>query len=214
MSRLITLLLLLVVTGGPATAGSVYKCSGTSGQVTYQDAPCARAQRQQTLQLSNDASALAPSTATASTPASTPATDEHTEAAPAVPSVPLIPLYQCAHAVDGKLYVSSNGHPQPFLAPLGMLGALPTSLSQAYGQPGGAGISAPEANRGRVTSGLVASNYVWVQDQCRPLSVPEICHELRDEYEQNARQLQRAFQSDQPPLQRRDSELQAQLTNC
>ena len=118
------------------------------------------------------------------------------------------------HAVDGSTYVGSNAHPQPFLAPLGMLGALPTSLSQAYGQPGGAGISAPEANHGRVSSELVASNYVWVQDQCRPLSVPEMCHELRDEYEQNARRLQRAFQSDQPPLQRRDSELHAQLTNC
>jgi hypothetical protein len=214
MSRLITLLLLLVVTGGPAIAGTVYKCSGAGGQVTYQDAPCAKTQQQQTLQLSNDTSVPVPSSAAASAPVSTPAIDEHTSAPPLVPDVPLPQLYQCMHAVDGSAYVSSNGHPQPFLAPLGMLGALPTSLAQAYGQPGGAGISAPEANRGRVTSGLVASNYVWVQDQCRPLSVPEICHELRDEYEQNARQLQRAFQSDQPPLQRRDSELHAQLTNC
>ena len=214
MPRLITLLLLLVVTGGPATAGTVYKCSGTGGQVTYQDAPCAKTQQQQTLQLSNDSSAPLPSTSAASAPASTTPMDERTPAPPVVPSAPLIQLYQCMHAVDGKVYISSNGHPQPFLAPLGMLGALPTSLSQAYGQPGGAGISAPEANHGRVGAGLVASNYVWVQDQCRPLSVPEICHELRDEYEQNASKLQRAFQSDQPPLQRRDSELQAQLTNC
>jgi hypothetical protein len=143
-----------------------------------------------------------------------PAVADEVPATPAPPSVPLVQLYRCMHAVDGSTYVSSNGHPQPFLAPLGMLGTLPTSLSQAYGQPGGAGISAPEANRGRVSSGLVAGSYVQVQDQCRPLSVPEICHELRDEYEQNARQLRRAFKSDQPPLQRRDSELHAQLTNC
>lgn len=214
MSRLITLLLLLVVTGGPAFAGTVYKCSGAGGQVTYQDAPCARAQQQQTLQLPNDTSVPMPPTAAVSASAGTAVTDQHISAPPFVPSAPLPQLYQCMHAVDGNTYISSNGHPQPFLAPLGMLGALPTSLAQSYGQPGGAGISAPEANRGRITSGLVADNYVWVQDQCRPLSVPEICHELRDEYEQNARQLQRAFQSDQPPLQRRDSELQAQLTNC
>jgi hypothetical protein len=214
MCRLITLLLLLVVTGGPAIAGTAYKCSGAGGQVTYQDSPCARTQQQQALQLPNDTSVPVPSTAVASAPASTTMIDEHSSAPQLVPGVPLPQLYQCRHAVDGNTYVSNNGHPQPFLAPLGMLGALPTSLAQTYGQPGGAGISAPEANRGRVSSGLVASNYVWVQDQCRPLSVPEICHELRDEYEQNARQLQRAFQSDQPPLQRRDSELQAQLTNC
>ncbi|MEO8999698.1 MAG: DUF4124 domain-containing protein [Rhodanobacter sp.] len=210
MQRLATLLLLLAFISGSA-AGTVYKCSGAGGQVTYQDAPCAKTQQQQTLQLSNDTAAAAPA-AVASTPA--PATVAETPAAPAEPRTPLTQLYGCMHAVDGGSYVSSNGHPQPFLAPLGMLGALPTSLSQAYGQPGGAGISAPEANHGRVSSGLVASNYVWVQDQCRPLSVPEICHELRDEYEQNARRLQRAFQSDQPPLQRRDSELHAQLTNC
>jgi len=210
MSRLPALLLLLAISG-PAAAGTAYKCSGASGQVTYQDAPCAKTQQQQTLQLTNETAATAPP-AVAWT--SKPAVVDGAPVAPAEPGVPLIPLYRCMHAVDGDTYVSSNGHPQPFLAPLGMLGALPTSLARTYGQPGGAGISAPEANRGRVGPELVASNYVWVQDQCRPLSVPESCRELRDEYEQNARQLQRAFQSDQPPLQRRDSELQAQLTNC
>ena len=211
MSRLPSLLLLLVVTSGPAAAGTAYKCSGAGGQVTYQDEPCAKTQQQQTLQLSNQTAALAPS-ATAS--ASTPAAVDAVPVAPAEPGVPLTQLYRCMHAVDGSAYVSSNGHPQPFLAPLGMLGALPTSLSQAYGQPGGAGISAPEANRGRVTSGLVAGNFVQVQDQCRPQSVPEICHALRDEQEQNARKLQRAFKSDRPPLQLRDDALRAQLTNC
>jgi hypothetical protein len=211
MRCLSALLLLLAIISVPAAAGTVYKCSGAGGQVTYQDAPCAKTQQQQTLQLSNDTTAAAPP-AVASI--STPATVDEVPVAPVEPRAPLTQLYRCMHAVDGSTYVSSNGHPQPFLAPLGMLGALPTSLSQAYGQAGGAGISAPEANRGRVTSGLVAGSYVQVQDQCRPLSVPEICHELRDEYEQNARQLQRAFKSDQPPLQRRDSELHAQLTNC
>ncbi|HEV2681279.1 MAG TPA: DUF4124 domain-containing protein [Rhodanobacter sp.] len=211
MSRLPALLLLLAVTGMPVTAGTVYKCSGAGGQVTYQDAPCTKTQQQQTLQLSNDTAAPSPSAVAA---ASAPATVDQASAAPAEPGAPLPQLYRCMHAVDGSVYVSGNGHPQPFLAPLGMLGALPTSLAQTYGSSGGAGISAPEANRGRVTPELVANNYVWVQDQCRPLSEPDICHELRDEYEQNARQLQRAFKSDQPLLQHRDSELHEQLTNC
>jgi hypothetical protein len=95
-----------------------------------------------------------------------------------------------------------------------MLGALSTPLGEVYGSPNRAGISAPEANRGRISAGLVASNYVWVRDPRRPLSVPETCSELREEQEQNARKLQRAFKSDRPPLQRRDDELQAQLTHC
>jgi len=47
------LLLLLAMTAAPAAAGTVYKCSGAGGRVTYQDAPCAKTQRQQTLQLTH-----------------------------------------------------------------------------------------------------------------------------------------------------------------
>lgn len=213
MHRLLALLLLLVVISGPVAAGTVYKCRGADGQLSYQDAPCAKTQ-QQTLQLPDYQAAPSPPANAPSEPADTPPVTGEAPVSSPTPVVPLTQLYRCMHAVDGSAYVGSNGHPQPFLAPLGMLGALPTSLSQAYGQPGGAGISAPEANRGRVTSGLVASNYAWVQDPCRPLSVPEICHVLRDELEQNTRKLQRAFKSDRPPLQRRDDELRAQLANC
>ena len=214
MHRLPALLLLLVVISGPVAAGTVYKCRGANGQLSYQDAPCAKTQQQQALQLPDERAAPSPPASAPPEPVDTPPVTEEALVPSPTPVVPLIQQYRCVHAVDGSAYVSSNGHPQPFLAPLGMLGALPTSLSQAYGHPGGAGISAPEANHGRVTSGLVASNYVRVQDQCRPLSVPEICRELRDQQEQNARKLQRAFKSDRPPLQRRDDALRAQLTNC
>jgi hypothetical protein len=206
------LLLLLAVTSTPAAAGTVYKCSGTDGRVIYQDTPCAKTQRQQTLQLPDDTTAPSPPASATARPDSPPPVA--TPSPPSTPGVPPVQLYQCRHAVDGSLYVSRNGRPPPFRAPLGMLGALSTPLGEVYGSPNHAGISAPEANRGRVGAGLVANNYVWVQDQCRPLSVPEICSELRDEQEQNARKLQRAFKSDRPPLQRRDDELQAQLARC
>ncbi|MBT2143717.1 MULTISPECIES: DUF4124 domain-containing protein [unclassified Rhodanobacter] len=206
------LLLLLAVTGTPAAAGTVYKCSGTDGRVIYQDTPCAKAQRQQTLQLPDDTTAPSPPASAATRPDKPPPVAA--PAPPPTPGVPLVQLYQCRHAVDGSLYVSRNGRPPPFRAPLGMLSALSTPLGEVYGSPNHAGISAPEANRGRVGAGLVANHYVWVQDQCRPLSVSEICGELRDEQEQNTRKLQHAFKSDRPPLQRRDDELQAQLTHC
>jgi hypothetical protein len=58
------------------------------------------------------------------------------------------------------LYVSRNGRPPPFRAPLGMLGALSTPLGEVNGSPNQAGISALEANRDRVGAGLVANHYV------------------------------------------------------
>jgi len=213
MPRLFTLLLVLACASLPAGASTVYKCSGHAGQVIYQDAPCSKAQRQQILHYSGTAIAPAPA-ATPAVPSEAPVDTVKTATPPPTPSAPLPQLYSCVHAVDGSTYLSRNGRPQPFQAPLGMLGAFAVPLAQAYGQPGGAGISAPEANRGRITSGLVAGSYVWVQDQCRPLSVPEICRALRDELEKNEHELKRAFKSDQPPLQRRNAELHAQLANC
>lgn len=211
MARQLLCLFACAGIGTHATGTEVYKCSDRSGHVAYQDTPCTGTQRQQTLRLPDAAATPAPAPVepmTAATPDDPPAPP------PAVPGTPLTQLYACRHAVDGKTYLSRDGQPQPFLAPLGMLGVIQQPLSQVYGQPGGAGISAPEANRGRITPGLVANNYVWVQDQCRPLSVPEICQALRHDLEQNERKLQRAFKSDRPPLQQRDDELRAQLTNC
>ena len=210
--------LLFVVTaslGAAAHASTVYKCS-SHGQVAYQDSPCTRAQQQQIVQLAAEPPAAATSTAAKPDSESLPASIVVTTAATrsAATHVPLPPMYRCRRAVDGQLYLSSNGRPAPFLAPFGMLGAVQMPLAQVYGQPGGAGISAPEANRGRVSRGLVANHYVWVQDQCRPLSMPEICHALGRALEENSRKLQRAFKSDRPPLQARDAELRAQLSNC
>jgi hypothetical protein len=208
MWRLPVLLFIIRV---PATADTVYKCSDGHGHVSYQKQRCASAMKQEALQVSNAVAAPAPMPPTPGT--TVPAVDKPAPE-PSAPRVRLTKMYQCMHAVDGGLYVSSNGHPRPFLAPLGMLGALPNSLSDAYGQPGGAGISAPEATRGRVSSSLVAGSYTQIQDQCRPMSVPEICDWLRDQNEANERKLQRAFKSDQPPLLRRETELRAQLTRC
>lgn len=206
-------LLALSVIASPVLAGTVYKCIGSRGELIYQDAPCPKTQKQQTLHLSDSTAAPSPQM-----PVESVSTDDVPTASPPVtqaiaPATSLTQLYRCTHAVDGSAYISPNGNPQPFLAPYGMLGAADMPLAQAYGS-GGAGISAPEVSRGRVTAGLIANNYVWVQDRCRPMSVPEICRALRDQYQDNAQKLRRAFKSDQAPLQQRDTELRAQLTNC
>jgi hypothetical protein len=197
---------------GSAAATTVYECTAADGRVIYQDTPCRPGQQQRTMEVAD-----APSTPP---PAAPPAPEAPAEAAPPrapapEPAAPLPLMYACVRATDGKTYLSDNGNPPPYQAPYGVLGAEQLPLSEVYGPDrGGAGISAPEANRGRVTSGLVADNYVWVQDQCRELDVEETCQALQDAYDKNEQKLDNAFKSQRPPLEKREAQLQAQLANC
>ena len=202
------LLFLLLLSVAPAAAGTtVYKCTGHDGKVSYQGMPCSAMQRQKTLTLSDrqPTPAPAPVAPVADTPAPAPAI----AAPPPPPSRPAAPLplmYRCVRATDGTTYLSS-GQPAPYLAPLGMLGIVPTSLAQTYS-------GANHMGHGKVTAGLVANNYTWVQDRCRELSPSETCQALHDYWDANEDKLRRAFKSDQPPLLKREAELRAQLTNC
>lgn len=202
------LLFLLLLSVAPAAAGTtVYKCTGHDGKVSYQGMPCSAMQRQKTLTLRDrqPTPAPAPVAPVADTPAPAPAI----AAPPPPPSRPAAPLplmYRCVRATDGTTYLSS-GQPAPYLAPLGMLGIVPTSLAQTYS-------GANHMGHGKVTAGLVANNYTWVQDRCRELSPSETCQALHDDWDANEDKLRRAFKSDQPPLLKREAELRAQLTNC
>lgn len=210
MRRFFFLLLLMPL---PAMAGAAYKCTAANGAVVYQDAPCAKGQRQEMLDLPQD---LGPAPAP---PASASDTDAQAPARlpapmPPTPAAPLPAMFVCLKATDGKSYLTENGEPQPYLVPFGILGAAPRSLSQVYGPGGGGGASAPELNRGKTNPNLVGNNFVWVQDQCRPLSFSDTCSALRDAYDDVERKLSRAFKSDRPPLEKRETQLLAQLTNC
>jgi len=188
---------------------TIYECTAADGRVTYQDTPCPAGQRQHTMQVADAPPAPLPATAPPA-PAAPPA-----PTAPARLAAPLPAMYTCVRATDGTTYLSDNGNPAPYQAPYGVLGAEQMPLSEVYGPDrGAAGITAPEANRGRVTSGLVANNYVWVQDQCRQLDAEETCEALQDAYDKNEHKLDNAFKSQRPPLEKRESQLQAQLANC
>ena len=210
MSRHGVLALLLLV-AAPAWAGTAYQCTSANGKVSYQDKPCAPGQRQQALQL-DDAEPPTPAAVAAPPPAEAPP-----RPAPSPPPEPVAPLpvmYACMRATDGKTYFSENGNPPPYQAPYGILGASQLPLSQVYGPGGGGGASAPELNRGKITPGLVARHYVWVQDSCRPLTSGETCRALRDAYDEVEMKLQRAFKSDRPPLEQREATLLSQLRGC
>ncbi|RDS83298.1 DUF4124 domain-containing protein [Dyella psychrodurans] len=186
----------------PAVADTttVYKCVAANGSVIYQGTPCAHGQREQTMQLQDDGPV--------SSPLPTPVDDTPRMAttpppAPAKPpSMPPAPMYRCIRATDNKPYVSSNGNPQPYYAPLAMTGIVPTPIGQNYG--------------GRVSpnAAMIASHYTLMQDTCQPMTPQDTCTTLRDEYDENEKKLSRTFKSDQPPLLQRESELLAQLQQC
>lgn len=199
---------------GRAAATTIYECTTADGRVIYQDTPCSAGQQQRTMQVADAPATPRPTTPPAPASAPEPAAPPPARA-PSVPSAPLPLMYACVRATDGKTYLSDNGNPPPYQAPYGMLGAEQLPLSEVYGADrGAAGISAPEANRGRVSSGLVANNYVWVQDQCRELDEEETCQALQDAYDENEHKLDNAFKSQRPPLEKRAGQLQAQLANC
>jgi hypothetical protein len=194
-------------------AGDVYKCVDAAGHVAYQDSPCPSRQRQQVVRLPDvpppgDVRAPAP-------PPPAPAPAATVAVSPPVPVAPPPQLYACVRATDGKPYIDRNGEPRPYLAPLGMLGVFQAPLAEVYGGRGGArrGMSAPELAP-HASPGLIGSNYTWVQDSCRPLSVEETCAELQHQYDANQHALRNAFKTDQPPLLQREADLEKQLAGC
>jgi hypothetical protein len=177
---------------------TAYKCISAQEQVSYQGTPCRQNQKQQTLQLQdNEPGAPPPQNA-----------DDDTQQAAATPpprppvlKTPPSLMYRCTRATDGKTYLTNDGNPQPYYAPLAMTGIIPTPLGQ----------TSPHVT---ANAAMVASHYMMVQDQCQPMSPQDTCSELRSQYEDNEKTLSRAFKSDQPALQQRESELLAELSHC
>jgi len=201
----------LAATGG-AAGETVYKCEA-GGRIIYQQTPCARGQRQQAIQLADPTAPAEPPAPRAAPPS----TDEgpRTTAVPLRAFKPPPTLFGCIRATDGKPYTSRDGETQPYMAPLGVLGAVSRPLADTYGSRGAAIASAPELNRGKGNAAAVATrNYVWVQDQCRQLSPAEACGALRDEAEANQRAIRQAFKSERGPLEAKDTQLRQQLQGC
>ncbi|MBE1159291.1 DUF4124 domain-containing protein [Dyella acidiphila] len=200
---LVALLLLALRAPTPAQADTTaYKCVSAQGQVVYQDKPCAHGQQQQTLQLEDKEPAPPPPAS--ATDEAAPAATVAAAPAPAPLRTPPAPMYRCINAVNKNSYISSNGDPQPYYAPLAVTGIVPTPLGHTYAPPG----------RGAANAATIASHYVLVQDSCQAMTPQDTCSELRDEYDANESKLSRAFKSDQPPLLQREKDLLAQLNRC
>jgi hypothetical protein len=191
----------------------VYQCTAADGNVSFQDRACAQGQKQKLVNLPGRAPPgyVPPAPASSPQPASTP---RPLPAPTYIPPPPVPAMYACVGAVNGKHYLTRHP-PPPYLAPLGVMGYPPQTLSQAYGAPGGAGMSAPEgAAKPRVGGPPIAAGMTEVQDACAPASHAEVCGFVQHEYDENDRKLRMAMPREQPPFERCERELLDQLRNC
>ncbi len=190
-----------------AAATLVYRCVDASGHLAFQQNPCPRGSRQTILNLPSPPPAVpAPSLPAAHVTPSP-------RLRPAKPLQPLPVMYRCINATNGRPYISSIGTPQPYLAPLGILGEPPLPLAKAYG-PGGIGISAPGVGQPPHVASRIAGYYSWVRDRCKRLPRAEVCEHLRTSLDALESRISQTFQFDRPPLERQAMTLRAQLQGC
>lgn len=214
MQRAIAMFAVLAGVGWCAVGhAQVYRCTAANGSVSFQDHACTAGQRQTIINVPSRAPpGYVPSPVATIAPPATAVVDAALLPAPAPPA-PLPALYACVGAVNGKPYVVRTPTP-PYLVPLGVLGYPPQSLSQVYGAPGGASMSAPEFSHPRIGGPRIGAGLTEVQDYCLPATHAQVCDFLQNEYDANHRQLRMAMRHAQPPLEQRERQLQDQLRNC
>lgn len=191
----------------------VYRCTTANGSVAYQDHACASGQKQTVIDVPSRAPPgyVPPPAATAPEVAAGRASPPPVYVPPAPSPLPV--MYECVGAVNGNRYLTS-APPPPYLAPLGVLGYPPQSLSRAYGAPGGAGMSAPELAKPRIGGPRVATGMTEVQDYCLSATHAQVCAYVQREYDANHRKLRMAMPHEQPPLEQREQRLASELKNC
>lgn len=207
-----TVLLVTVgVCGGGSAYAQVYRCTAADGAVSFQDRVCATGQRQSLVDVPSHGPPgyVPPPVATAAPPASAAALPP-----PYVPPAALPVMYACVGAVNGKHYLTS-APPGPYLAPLGVMGYPPMSLSEAYGGLGAHHESPPAlAPKVRTVGPSLAAGMTEVEDRCQPASRAEVCGVIAKQYADNQRELNFAMPSAAPPLRQRAQQLEDQLRNC
>ena len=196
-----------------AAHAQVYRCTSSGGSVAYQDHACGHGESQKVMNVPGQS----PPGYVPPAPATSPGLSSTSPPLPAStyvpPPPPLPPMYACVGAVNGKQYLTRSP-PPPYLAPLGVMGYPPQTLSQAYGAPGGAGMSAPELSKPPIGGPPIATGMTEVQDYCLPATRAEVCRFVQREYDENHRKLRMAMPREQPPYEQRERELQDQLRNC
>ncbi len=194
----------------PASTGTggadnvrIYRCVGSNGVVSLQDAPCTKAAQQQVLDMTRPKDP--PPRAVAATPA---------PAAPALQREVRVvtvqapqPMYECVTS-EGERYTSDNNDGNPRWMPTWGY-AYPT-----HG-PGHGGLRPPHPPAG---GGIpwqpgiaVPMGSVLVRDSCHALPPREVCARLRDRRWELIRRYNSALQSERQELMREQRGIDARL---
>lgn len=220
MRASLPLLLLLPVAAeaaavSPPPASStvrIYRCVGSNGAVSLQDAPCSKG-RQQVLNMQRPQDPSARVVSTSPTVDATPAAPSG-QAAREIRTVrlqPPQPMYECV-SDEGNRYTSDSAEGNPRWVPIwtyGLVGAhhpqrspIPPALGP-HPVPGGGAHYRPGV--------IVPSGSVLVRDSCHVLPPQEVCARLKDRRWELIRRYNSALQSEREQLVREQRGIDARL---
>lgn len=182
----------------------IYRCVGSNGAVSLQDAPCTKAHQQQVLDMARPKD---PPARPATTPVSAPPPVIQREVR-VVTVQPPQPMYECVTS-EGERYTSDNNDGNPRWVP---------TWGYAYPSHHGPGHGGPRPPRPPAGGGIpwragvaVPMGSVLVRDSCTALPPQEVCARLRDRRWELIRRYNSALQSERRELVREQRGIEARL---
>ncbi|WP_313316854.1 DUF4124 domain-containing protein [Stenotrophomonas sp.] len=180
----------------------IYRCVGSNGAVSLQDAPCTKAHQQQVLDMTRPKDPPPRPAATAPAAVATPVPQREVRI---VTVQPPQPMYECVTS-EGERYTSDNNEGNPRWVPTWAYayprhnghGPRPPHPPGAGGTPWRPGVAVPMGS-------------VLVRDSCQALPPQEVCARLRDRRWELIRRYHSALQSERKDLVREQRGIEARL---
>ena len=215
MRAALALVVLLLLAGSlraqstpPATV-TLYRCTDSSGKVSYASTPCAAGAKQEVRTLARPVDAPPPPAAPPAPPTPAPAPPMQTRT---VYLVPPKPMFECT-TPDGKRYTSDDDRGNPRWVPLWTLGyptVRPTaSLGSNIGHPERVMHPHPRDVNWPVASG----GGRWIRDDCALLPPADACARLRDRRDAIRTRFFNAQEKERDTLRIEERSVNARLDN-
>ncbi|HOV96467.1 MAG TPA: DUF4124 domain-containing protein [Thermomonas sp.] len=215
MRAALALVVLLLLAGSlraqstpPATV-TLYRCTDSSGKVSYASTPCAAGAKQEVRTLARPVDAPPPPAAPPAPPTPAPAPPMQTRT---VYLVPPKPMFECT-TPDGKRYTSDDDRGNPRWVPLWTLGyptVRPTSsLGSNIGHPERVMHPHPRDVHWPVASG----GGRWIRDDCALLPPADACARLRDRRDAIRTRFFNAQEKERDTLRIEERSVNARLDN-
>ena len=215
MRAALALVVLLLLAGSlraqstpPATV-TLYRCTDSSGKVSYASTPCAAGAKQEVRTLARPVDAPPPPAAPPAPPTPAPAPPMQTRT---VYLVPPKPMFECT-TPDGKRYTSDDDRGNPRWVPLWTLGyptVRPTaSLGSNIGHPERVMHPHPRDVNWPVATG----GGTWIRDACVQLPPADVCARLRDRRDAIRTRFFNAQEKERDTLRIEERSVNARLDN-